>query len=1010
MNKTDNMNIMQHNMFKLSILFMVSIFFLACPIKRNEEFYLYRCIDHLGNNNIISSPFQDLEKKFQRIKQQWSGSDLTPLTINEMKYYSISTQLPILAWEAQHFPKIMKITSEGKEIPFIVLDPNTLGWNLNKGEKEFDDFYEKGIKTKVLSLEKNKRFEKNILLPDGEFLLQIWASSIDFQTNYSKLTVELNDAPIGEILIGPDKRYKMTGRAKLGWNKISLVCEAAGFSKGQSEKTVLIDKISIKSLKDLILLSLPKNTKSFLRSDYEAEYTAESVEKIYKIREKIQPSQPLVQEIQFDGFGKRTIEIIGHSSILDSSLTMKLNGQTIFKGKVHPNFQNIFAVEILSEKDKNALEFQIYSPQQGKGNFYLSDIIVKNTANDLYLPLIKMKHKAVMRELSIGKNPLNLKKKFVRFGYTKDKSARFTDDTINTLFAPPFSHFQFELKVPPSCELEFGCGFLNTPWKEQDTEVNFKVVIQDKRKEKILFSENLRPIKRSYYNNFHKKSIDLSSFSNKKVKINFITSSKSSSSNKIIKLNQHQGDIEFAYWENPIIYRQPITVTQNKSYPNIILISLDTLRADHLKCYGYKRETSPHIDQLSSDGVLFTNAFSSTSWTLPAHISLLTSLDNRHHQVNKANPHLDDSIITLADLLRKKGYFTHGFTGGALLSQRHGFSNGFDYYREFKRPLQYPKSAQILFDNFSRWLNTNGDKRFFLFLHTYQTHDPYHSPPPFNSQFFSNNDMPWTDGDMEKILYRDDKGKNTSFSTLSPIEQENIVALYDGEIRFTDEKLMKPLIKKLKKNNLYQNTMIILTSDHGEEFFDHGAWLHGHTLYNELIQIPLIIKFPHSKFKNIQLDRVTRIVDIMPTILDEIGINFSSHELDGVSVLNYLNNEDQEEQMLIADLGSGGYPYELPARIAVNFKGFKLILNRDYGHPPEHYLPVPPPIARIELYDMKNDPLERQNIADQNPKLVRELIDKIYVNHPIKSDKAGKKKTTLDKDFEETLRALGYIR
>jgi arylsulfatase A-like enzyme len=240
--------------------------------------------------------------------------------------------------------------------------------------------------------------------------------------------------------------------------------------------------------------------------------------------------------------------------------------------------------------------------------------------------------------------------------------------------------------------------------------------------------------------------------------------------------------------------------------------------------------------------------------------------------------------------------------------------------------------------------------------------------------------------------------------------QDNIVALYDGEIRFTDESLIKPLIKKLKRLQLYENTMIILTSDHGEEFFDHRAWRHGHSLYNELLRIPLIIKFPQSKFKNTRLHNTVSIVDIMPTILNEIGIDFSGSDFDGVSLINYLKTAEKEERLLIADVDSFNNPDSLPIKIALFQNGYKLIMNNDFGRPPEFYLSVLAPVAKFELYDMQKDPTEMHNLFDQKGAIIRDLISKIPEFYQAKSELSKEKRKSRDKDFEETMRALGYIR
>jgi arylsulfatase A-like enzyme len=900
-------HIIQVKTLKISIIIALVIQLSACSGHKVETFILYRFIDRLEEKNIVSSPFMDLAKRLFRIKQQWSGTKFEPLLLNKRKYYALCTQSPVMAWEIKQAPAVLKIDSEGKEIPFeSSVESDVLSWTFHKGEHEFDYFKEGNEERDIFVLDEKKVLEKRILLPEGDFILQIWAEGKNRPLKQPKLRIELNNQPIDTISIGPYDCYKMTGQAQFGMNKISLIAENRESTNSKLEHGVLIDRISVKSLKDIILISVPQDKKSFLTVDYSAEYIAE--------------------------------------------------------------------------------------PEDKSSSF-----------------LARMSHMSPLRDMPIKDNPFNLKKKLVIMGFTKNLSHRILDDAINVLLAPPHSRFEYELKLPQACVLEFGYGIFSPFWRDPEAEVSFSVVIQERQNEEILFSENLAPYKKKFYNEAFKEKIDLSRYANKNVIIKFITTSASGAHNHQPTKASVPDDIEFAYWENPIIYRKFFSNSQEHIQPNIILISLDTLRADHLKCYGYRRETSPHMDQLGAEGALFTNAFSSTSWTLPAHISLFTSLDNRHHGVDKANPYLDSSIITLADMLRKKEYFTCAITGGALVSQRFGFSKGFDFYREFKRSRHKPNSAKILYNHVNPWLNANKNKRFFLFLHTYQTHAPYTCPPPFNSSFFSDQKMPWTKGDIEEILFGSIRQGKAPFNTLSRLERENIVALYDGEIRFIDEILIKPLIKQLKKLQLYENTMIILTSDHGEEFFDHKAWLHGHSLYNELLRIPMIIKFPQSKYKNTRLHNIVSIVDIMPTILDEIDIDFSEYDFDGVSLVNYLKNGEKEEQLLIADLDSRN-PDILPVKIALFQNGYKLIMSNDFGKPPEFYLPVPPPIAKFELYDMKKDPTETHNLFDQKSTIIRDLMSKIPEIYQVKPEMSREKRKSRDKDFEETMRALGYIR
>ncbi len=982
---------------------MVLLF--SCSADQKRGPYLHRFIDQLENKHVVSSPLAGLHEKFDRISQKWSGEELEPLSLNRARFYSVSTRLPVLGWEEQGQPERMKISMDGKEIPFHEdSSPNSMSWMLKKGEIEIDKFGKKGSISNFLALGDEERFEDNIILPEGEFVLQIWAKSKNPSANLPQLEIHLNEELIGEIAVGPYQGYQLISRAKRGWNKLVIFCRnTAPANKRSSAKDLRIDKILIKSFQDLILFTIAENKENILASEFSADYLAEPIDNIIKIGKNIGTSPGYIQDIEFHTSGKKRIEIIGHSLSSHIGLRVELDDEKIYEGEVARSGQNKISLEKFSEIGKHELKLECLSSEQEGQAFHLSQIIVKNPLKELYLPLAVIRNEWRIHDLSSGDDSLGLKKKFV----VPNLSWRTrTDTAVNTIFAPPLTQLEFALEIPQSSILEFGYGLLDQNREDKGQGVNFKIVVQDKQKEEVIFSKYLDPHQNESHRRLFQERIDLSPYFHKKIRLKMITTSPSLKEQATS--NEPQVGKEFAYWYNPVIYIPREEQESTEPEINIILISMDTLRADHLKCYGYERETSPNIDRLGTEGVIFDNAYSTTCWTLPAHISLLTSLENRNHLVHKTNPYMDNSLITLADILRENGYFTYAYTGGALVSQRFGFSKGFDFYREFRGSQHHRDSAGNLFHHFNNWIAKNKEKKFFLFLHTYQTHEPYFSPPAFNSLYLDPTKSRWEKADMQEILFEGYSRKEKRFKDLTPAEKENIIALYDGEIRYLDERLIKPLIRKLKRLGLYQKTMIIVTSDHGEEFFDHDGWLHGHSLYNELIRIPLIIKFPHDQFKNLRSDKTAQITDIMPTILEVAGIDYSSFKLDGISLTGMLQDNEEKERFLIADVGYKDYPSRLPERVAINLNEYKLVLNNEYGNPPEKFFPCPPPIAKVELYNLKEDPLEKENIALQDKEMVQNLLKKIYETFLLRAEK-GRKAKARDEEMEKTLRALGYI-
>lgn len=603
------------------------------------------------------------------------------------------------------------------------------------------------------------------------------------------------------------------------------------------------------------------------------------------------------------------------------------------------------------------------------------------------LYLYNLKYKFLIHDESISNNPYSIKKKIVIDEYS-----------LNSLLAPPRSEFTIPIKIFSKATLELGYGFLTNKSRQRESNkiINFKILIKDSCAEKILLN---RAINWETYKEIIQEKIDLSLYKGKKVKLSFITEEIQSND------EEDKNTPIIPIWVNPLINQIP-----EKAHTNVVLISLDTLRPDHLSCYGYHRNTSPAIDLLAEDGVLFLNTFSTTSWTLPGHVSMLTSLDCLHHQVYYPLQKMEVDTITLADILRANQFYCAAFTGGGYLSATYGFSKGFDSYQEIK--LHGDKA--IRFDEAERlsklacdWLDNNGNKKFFLFLHTYQPHDPYANPSPLGKAFL-NDHSKWDQIKMESLF--EEKGRfETQFSD---DEKQNIIDLYDGEIKYTDSLFVKPILDKLKELNIYDNTMIILTSDHGEEFYDHEAWLHDHSVYNEGIKIPLIIKFLHFNHKGTRIKKTARITDIMPTILDQMNIKSNNDKFDGKTLFLLLEGKEKHERAFISDLALRNFKIP-PTIISINQDQFKLILNKQILSPYVKRKIKNFNVKKIELYDIEKDPKEENNLALNIAyrDIVFKLIKKINMLYE-KADlqKKGQKKVVLDKSLEERLRSLGYIK
>ncbi|MCB9904710.1 MAG: sulfatase [Planctomycetes bacterium] len=345
----------------------------------------------------------------------------------------------------------------------------------------------------------------------------------------------------------------------------------------------------------------------------------------------------------------------------------------------------------------------------------------------------------------------------------------------------------------------------------------------------------------------------------------------------------------------------------------MLLISVDTLRADHLSSYGYERATSPRLDELAEGGVRFERAYSSSSWTLPAHMTLLTGLPVSGHGV------CDDRLFTrqapsggalpverrghfLSELLARQGYRTAGFYTWKYLEPQFGFGPGFEVYerlghtfysyepvwaefqslqeagdRDGMRALadRYPRlfdpttpSSEEVVDAGIAWIESvsaeGGEQPFFAFLHLFDVHDPYTPPPPFDSMF-----DPDYAGDIDgtRVTSKDSPVR----ADMSPEDLAHLIALYDGEIAWVDSQLGR-LFARLDELGLSDNTIVAVVSDHGEEFFEHGAKTHRNNLHVETVHVPWILRWPAGLAANLEVGVCVGLEDVAPTLHGLCGL------------------------------------------------------------------------------------------------------------------------------------------
>ena len=423
----------------------------------------------------------------------------------------------------------------------------------------------------------------------------------------------------------------------------------------------------------------------------------------------------------------------------------------------------------------------------------------------------------------------------------------------------------------------------------------------------------------------------------------------------------------------------------HKNRPNVILIILDALRADHLGCYGYKRNTSPNIDEFASEGQLFSNAFSQAGYTFASVPSIFTSKTPFSHGVRcpELGQKLSDNETTLAEILKYNGYTTVAFTGEGYTSHVFGFMQGFD---SCTGVADIENTNREVFE----WLEKNKKRPFFLFIHTYTTHEPFNPPEPFDKEFASSYQGYLKDKSLDMPLFNKlNQETKESKVFLNREDLDYIISQYDGNIKYCDKHIGK-LFDRIKKLKLSLNTIIILTADHGEDLMDHNTISHD-DIYDAGIHIPLIFIYPKKIPNNKKIDTPVRSIDIMPTILDILKLPIK-RDIEGITLLPLLLGKNDKKERLI--FSAGGFLKE-NTRIALRTQNWKLI----YTFANNAY----------ELYNLKDDPKELKNLIDIEKGNFQSLKIKLekYLNS--RKPSVTYSDGLIDEHTKKSLRSLGYM-
>jgi arylsulfatase A-like enzyme len=447
--------------------------------------------------------------------------------------------------------------------------------------------------------------------------------------------------------------------------------------------------------------------------------------------------------------------------------------------------------------------------------------------------------------------------------------------------------------------------------------------------------------------------------------------------------------------------------------PNVMIIVMDTARRDHLSCYGYKKNTSPYLNELTKSSRVYYNAYATSGWTASSHASLFTGLFPIAHKTTQENWSMSERLVTLADVLLEHGYQTYGISENPIVSIYGNYEQGFlEYYEAWRKPNNlfdllawrinkvFSNNAHAYFKNILR--SRNAEKPFYIFINFNEAHNPYNSSRQFYNTFATNRTLT-----CENNQWRDYFLGEKRFSDE---EIGHLTELYDAEILYVDH-LIQKIINDLKSRNIWDTTLFIVTSDHGENIGDHNMMDHVFSLHETLVRIPLIIHYPPLFQPGSEDYRIVQLTDVFPTVLEVLNIETETYPSHGVSLLAKEPDAEravfceyyypkQAVRCMPEDKRDHAKLKKFKRRIkSVMKNGKKIIWGSDGKH---------------ELFDVAADQNEQTNLiddvryADVKQELL-ELLGAFTKTHRSDFEEGTfKQHPEHDKELHDALRSLGY--
>jgi len=436
---------------------------------------------------------------------------------------------------------------------------------------------------------------------------------------------------------------------------------------------------------------------------------------------------------------------------------------------------------------------------------------------------------------------------------------------------------------------------------------------------------------------------------------------------------------------------------------NVVFILIDTLRADHVGAYGYERNTTPNIDSFADENILFLNARSQASCTFPSVNSFITSRypyhfinnqDQTFINIDQAGKYkytylgIPDNIISLPEILKQEGYNTHAITASPIVKskplnkERFGsFAKGYDTFDE----ECFNKEAECLNKKAFEILENEKGNPFFLYIHYMEPHGPYNPPEDFK-KIYSDREY---DGQFQEVndrnpkllekMYREDR-----LDEITEKETQFLIDGYEDEIAYFDSQF-RIFMQKIEKMGISNNTMIIIASDHGEEFLEHDRASHCHTVYDPVIKVPLIMKIP--EVEDIRRDKLVQNLDIVPTILDYLDIDYKDYNFDGKSLRPMIEDD--------VNINEYGYASQNEFR-SINSNKYMFIKDIVSNS--------------SELYDLKNDPEEQEDLSETRTKISTRMQTDLYTwLLELEGSVSSEDSIQNAEKIEEELLALGYL-